>query len=572
MRSTSPTSDGAQARRINFERDSHMNSISTQAPLGFDADVAIVGGGPVGTLLAILLGKQGKRVALIERWSQAYCRPRAVTYDHEIARILATLGIDSENDPAIDYHDELYYWKDTEGENLQIVDWQSTSASGWRVRYWFNQPELEARLTGIADTLPDVQQLRGWQGMALAQDDDGVTLTLQRSPEEVDVDGPSRTLRAKYVVGADGANSFVRESLGIENEDKGYFFDWLILDMIPNGDYETKPAQWQLCDPKRPTTIVPGGPGRRRWEYMVLPGESAEEMQKPERAWELLEPWGMTPENAVLERSAVYRFQARWAKVWNKGRCALAGDAAHLMPPFAGEGMCAGVRDAVALGWRLNAMLEGKVGPEVLDSYTTERLEHAKHYIDFSQKLGRIICISDEKEAAERDARMKADLALRNNAPVPTDVCRLGQGAWCAEAAHAGELSVQGVVEANGRRDRFDQAVGQGWVLIGLDADPTDALTAFQRQQLASLEGLAVKVGQPGMHCDAVDIDGTYAKWLHEIDARYVLLRPDFYVAATANTPDVLRQRFDEVMSRLHLTTTRAADPVRREARGVVIA
>jgi 3-(3-hydroxy-phenyl)propionate hydroxylase len=549
-----------------------MDSISTQAPLGFDADVAIVGGGPVGTLLAILLGKKGKRVALIERWSEAYSRPRAVTYDHEIARILATLGIDSENDPAIDFHDELYYWKDTQGENLQIVDWQSTSASGWRVRYWFNQPDLEVRLTGIADTLPSVEQLRGWQGMALAQDDDGVTLTLKRNPEEGGVDAASRTLRAKYVVGADGANSFVRESLGIENEDKGYFFDWLILDMIPNGDYETKPAQWQLCDPKRPTTIVPGGPGRRRWEYMVLPGESAEEMQKPERAWELLEPWGLTPENAVLERSAVYRFQARWAKVWNKGRCALAGDAAHLMPPFAGEGMCAGVRDAVALGWRLNAMLEGKVGPEVLDSYTTERLEHAKHYIDFSQELGRIICISDEKEAAERDARMKADLALRNNEPVPTDICRLGQGAWCADAAHAGELSVQGVVQANGKRDRFDQAVGQGWVLIGLDADPTAALTALQRQQLASLEGLTVKVGQPGMPCDAVDIDGTYAKWLHEIDARYVLLRPDFYVAATANTPDVLRQRFDEVMSRLHLTTTRTADPVRAEARAVVIA
>ena len=116
----------------------------------------------------------------------------------------------------------------------------------------------------------------------------------------------------------------MRESLGIENEDKGYFFDWLILDMIPNFDYVAAsapdPAQWQLCDPKRPTTIVPGGPGpdpkgpaRRRWEYMLLPGENIDEMQKPEKAWELLAPWGITPENSELERSAVYRFQARWA-------------------------------------------------------------------------------------------------------------------------------------------------------------------------------------------------------------------------------------------------------------------
>ena len=526
---------------------------------GFDADVAIVGGGPVGTLLAILLAKRGKQVTLIERWSKAYGRPRAVTYDHEIARILATLGIDSENDPAINFHDELYYWKDKNGENLQIVDWQSTSASGWRVRYWFNQPDLEVRLTKIAESYPNITQLRGWQGVALSQDAHGVTLSLKRNPEEVGVDGESKVLRAKYVAGTDGANSFVRESLAIENEDKGYFFDWLILDMIPKGPYEMKPAQWQLCDPSRPTTIVPGGPGRRRWEYMLLPGETVEEMQKPEKAWELLKPWRLTPENAELERSAVYRFQARWAKVWNKGRCALAGDAAHLMPPFAGEGMCAGMRDAVALGWRLNAILEGKFGHEVLDSYTTERLEHAKHYINFSQELGKIICIHDEQEAAERDARMKADLVARNNKPVPTDICQLGEGAWCADAAHAGELSVQGVVEAGGKRDRFDQAVGQGWVVIGLDLDPSEALTSTQREQLALLEGMSVKIGRPGTACDAVDVEGTYAKWLTAIDARYVLLRPDFYVAATANSAATLQARFDEVMGRLHLQQTEAA-------------
>lgn len=519
----------------------------------FDADVVIVGGGPVGSLLAILLGQRGKRVTLVERWSQAYGRPRAVTFDHEIARILATLGIDSERDPAITYHDELYYWKNARGENLQLVDWQSQSASGWRVRYWFNQPDLEARLTCIVDTIPRVTQLRGWQAAGLSQDADGVDLTVQRTPQEAGPDGETRTLRAKYVVGADGANSFVREALGIASEDKGYFFDWLILDMIPKGAYETKPAQWQLCDPKRPTTIVPGGPGRRRWEFMLLPGESVDEMQTPERAWALMKPWGLTPQNAELERSAVYRFQARWATVWNKGRCAIAGDAAHLMPPFAGEGMCAGLRDALALGWRLNAILEDKMGHEVLDSYTTERLEHAKHYIEFSQELGKIICIADEQEAEQRDARMKADLAARGNKPVPTDICQLGAGIWCADAPHAGELSVQGVVQANGRQDRFDQAVGHGWFVIGLNEDPVLALTPEQLEHLALLEGRTAKIGAPGTACDAVDINGTYARWLGDIEAKYVLLRPDFYVAATADSAQTLRRRFDEVMSKLHL-------------------
>jgi 3-(3-hydroxy-phenyl)propionate hydroxylase len=530
-----------------------MSNTALSTIEAFDADVVIVGGGPVGTLLGILLGQRGKRVTLVERWSQVYGRPRAVTFDHEIARILATLDIDSETDPAITYHDELYYWKNAAGENLQIVDWQSQSASGWRVRYWFNQPDLEARLTRIVDAIPNVVHLHGWEAAALAQDADGVTLTIRRTVQEVGPDGETRTLRAKYAVGADGANSFVREALGIESEDKGYFFDWLILDMIPREKYETQPAQWQLCDPRRPTTIVPGGPGRRRWEFMLLPGESATEMQTPERAWQLLEPWGMTPDNAVLERSAVYRFQARWAKVWNQGRCAIAGDAAHLMPPFAGEGMCAGLRDALALGWRLNAILEGKVADAVLNSYTTERLEHAKHYIEFSQELGKIICIADEKHAAERDDWMKADLAARNNHPVPTDVCHLGPGIWCADAPHAGELSVQGVVETNGEKGRFDQVVGHGWFVIGLNADPKAALTSEQLEQLAMIEGRAAKIGAPGTACDAVDVEGTYARWLDGIDAKYVLLRPDFYVAATANSAEALQQRFDEVMDKLHV-------------------
>lgn len=534
-----------------------------------DTDVVIVGAGPVGTLLAILLGQRGKRVTLVERWTTHYELPRAVTYDHEIARILATLGMDSENDPAISYHDELYYWKNRDRQNLSIVDWQSQSASGWRVRYWFNQPMMENRFLAIAAGQPSVTILRGWVGKTMEQDAEGVTLTIQRTPEEVGPDGETRVIRAKFLSGTDGANSFVRRSLGIENEDRGYFFDWLILDMIMGYDYVAarapEPAQWQLCDPARPTTIVPGGPGpdpkgpaRRRWEYMLLPGETVEAMQTPEKAWELLAPWGVTPDNAQLERSAVYRFQARWAKEWNKGRCLIGGDAAHLMPPFAGEGMCAGVRDAVAMAWRLNGILEGKFGLEVLDSYTTERIEHAKHYINFSQELGQIICIADEQVAAERDAKMIADLAARGGKPVPTDICHLGPGAWCSDSAHAGQLSVQGIVESKGKRGRFDQVVGQGWVLLGYETDPAAALTEAQRGQFAHLEGMTVQLCAPGGPCDVVDAEGTFKAWLDGIGAKYVLIRPDFNVALTAGDQASLRGRFDEVMALLHLAPASA--------------
>jgi len=461
--------------------------------MSHDADVLIVGAGPVGTLLAILLGKQGRVVKLIERWPAIYDRPRAVTMDHEVARILATFGIDCDSDPAIQCHEELYYWKNANREDLQIVDWKSVSPSGWHVTYWFNQPELEVRLHGIAAQIPSIELIRGWEAVSLLEVNDGVEVGLQETREIAGDKGQLQSLKAKYVVGADGANSFVREALGIETVDKGYFFDWLILDVIPEKDYQVSPAQWQLCDPARPTTLVPGGPGRRRWEFMVMPDESAEEIAKTE-----------------------------------------------------------------SLGWRLNAIVEGKLADSVLDSYVSERIHHAKHYIDFSQELGKIICITDPDEAAERDRSMMAALAERNHEPISGDLVHLGTGIWCENTPAAGELSTQGIVEANGMRDRFDQVVGQGWMVVGFNADPARALTENQQQALASIDGNTVKIGSPGSECDAVDIDGTYQNWLTSIDAVYFILRPDFYVAATANTPEELCKYLDQVLNKLPLSAGQA--------------
>ncbi len=510
--------------------------------------MAIVGCGPVGLLLAILLARAGHDSIIVEKWPTFYERPRAVTYDHEIARILGILGIDSENDPAIEFHDDLYYWKNADRETLLEVDWNSMTDSAWRTRYWFYQPDLEKRLREIAGRYANIEIRTGWEADGVDQDGRSITVSGTHG-------GRRESINARFAVGADGANSFVREALGIEFADLGYFFDWLILDLRPTDDREFTPAHWQLCDPARPTTIVPGGPGRRRWEFMALPGEDPQQLATPESAWQLLEPWDVTPDNAILERSAVYRFQARWATQWRQGRGLIAGDAAHLMPPFAGEGMCAGLRDALALAWRLDLVLSGRSSEELLDSYTTERVEHVTHYIRFSMDLGRIICIADREEAASRDARMIAELAGSEGTPVNTDVATLGAGLWCADTPGSGELSVQGVVDVDGRSGRFDDLVGRGWVILGWDTDPAEVLDGRMLGQLSLIDAHLVPLGPAGSGYRVTDADGCYGRWFSRTGARFAVLRPDFYVAATAATTDELTERLEEIIHGLHLST-----------------
>ncbi len=499
-------------------------------------DVVIVGYGPVGQMAAILLGQKGYHVRVFERWPQIYALPRAVHYDDEIARIFQTAGVTDQVLKVAEAVPDFYEWRNKDGEALLRLDWSGRGLSGWSVANFFAQPQLQAVLDERAKSLPTVEVNQGWEVQRIAEFDDYVEVTAEQGhasqagewvPEE-----ETRIVRARYLIGADGANSAVRQHMDTSVTDLGFAFDWLILDIIPHEQRPWRPMNWQLCDPVRPTTIVSGGPGRRRWEFMRLPGETIEELNTSETAWRLLETWGITPENATLERHAVYRFAARWADSWRQGRLLLAGDAAHLMPPFAGQGMCSGLRDTMNLAWKLDLVLSGKATDAILDTYESERLLNVRQFIDFSVELGSIICITDPQAAAERDKRMIKSTEDRTAPPpIPNPPHTLGPGLLRTNDPHSSVLFVQGRVAYAGKSGLFDDVVGQGFSLLSR-GDLPPVLKEDQREFLASIGAHVLHLAQAETTSDGafIDLEGRYAGWFEENGCEAVLVRPDYYV------------------------------------------
>jgi flavoprotein hydroxylase len=490
-------------------------------------DVVIVGCGPVGGLLAILLAQRGWRVVVLERWPKPYPLPRAVHFDHEIGRIFQDAGIAdavrAQSEPGYTYE-----WRNPAGEVLVRFGRENVaSLSGWPDSNMFHQPDLERVIERRIGELPNVALHRGVEVFQVADAGDRVHVRARDSAGEV------CEVEARWAIGCDGANSFVRRAMHVPVEDTGLDFDWLIVDVVMRRERRFRPKNFQLCDPMRPTTVISGGPGRRRFEFMVLPDETCETLNDSRVAWALLHPFEVTPENAVLERHSVYSFRARWAEQWRVGRQLLAGDAAHFLPPFAGQGMSSGLRDAATLAWQLDLVLSQRAPELLLDTYAQERLVHVRSLIDLSISLGRVMCMTNPDEATARDAQLMALVAANQRAALPSPPT-MGPGTTLAGDRYAGELFVQGrvhtQVDGDVRVGLFDDVVGRGWVLLGADRDPLADLTPGQRSFFASLRGVSVHVGADA---PVVDLDGRYAAYFERTGRRVVLQRPDFHVFGT---------------------------------------
>lgn len=523
-------------------------------------DVVQIGYGPVSEIMALALARQGRRVAVFERWRERYALPRAVCIDHELYRVLSALGM-ADDLPAVSHRGPVYRWFNADWKELLAIDWKSESISGGPEVNFVHQPTLEKMFEDMVQACPEVALNLGWEAISATQNADYAELVVR----EVD-SGVERTVRAKYLIGADGANSLVRQAIGSTQEDRGFEADWLVIDVLPNeGVTLDIPPAAQWCNPTRPTTIVPAGvkDGRyfRRWEFMRLPHETREELEHEHVAWELLAPW-VQPGQASIVRHKVYTFRSLLANTWRKGRMLIAGDAAHVMPPFMGQGMCAGLRDDWNLAWKLDLVLDGKADDRLLDSYQPERRPHVSDVIDLSMYLGRIICIPDAAKAAERDAAFFGGTAP----PPPAFPCLtdgiLRRGPDGSVQAPAGLLGPHGTVHTGDRRGRFDDVVGLGFVLVSRSGAAEAGLGAAQRAFLDALGARRVVIAareEPVPAGALVDLDDKFLPYMTQHGIHTMLVRPDFYLYGAVARADEVNRLVDDLAADLQCHGVRVA-------------
>ena len=432
-------------------------------------DVAIVGAGPVGTTLAALLAKRGLSVVVLERDLDIYPLPRAAHLDAETARNLREIG----------------GWLDTPGWSIANQGMDFLSGSGELLLRMssknnpdhtvaqsnlFHQPSLDRLLRDRAAHFGAEFRL-GHEVTAIHDTDDGVRV-------DVVTGGDSTSVEASWLIGCCGARSFVRRALGVSQIDLEFNEPWLVVDIIVTGDDPNPPQRAaQVCDPVRPHTIVPMPAPRRRFEFMLLPGESPDDINRTEVIETLMAPY-LALGNAEIERSAVYTFHGLITREWRRGRVLLAGDSAHQMPPFLGQGMCSGIRDAVNLAWKLAAVIHG-ADDSLLDTYQPERSPHVQRIVESAVGFGRIICTLDPAVAAERDRNMLAARAAN-----PSDI---GESPQPSLSGSSLIVEGAGYVVSDGRLDGvvFDEILAGRWTAVVADES---VLTAADRASLARVD------------------------------------------------------------------------------------
>lgn len=516
------------------------------AKLPAEMPVVIIGAGPTGLTTGLLLAAYGVRSVILERAEAPLDIPRAIVLDDEGARVLQIFGAD-----------KTYVARTIVGNGAEYVDdagrqfgrvGAGPETYGFPKRHFIDQPEMEAAVRAcLSDT--DLCTLHfSTEVRSTEEHADHVAVTF------TDASGAEHSLRAQYVVAADGGRSPTRERLGIAMLGSTYEQDWIVIDT--RNDPDQGDFSHFYCSNARPHVSIPAPNGGRRYEFMLLPGETHAEVLAEGFVETLLEPFrAITPADII--RKTIYTFHARIAERWRDGRVLLAGDAAHLTPPFAGQGMNAGLRDAANVSWKLACVLNGGAAPDMLDSYFQERREPAWAMIQLAVIMGDIVMPIDGDRLAFREQLMKTlapfpavqdyllHMRFKPRPKFDTGLF-LGLGDSAFEGAIVGEMIPQPDIVLNGQSMKLDAALGHGFALIAQDGAGAEALAVLPDNDFLGLPlGRAYLPFRDSADAmPAAQCDDPRARLLRAHRDEILLIRPDRYCAA-AFAPADLRAGLD---------------------------
>lgn len=464
-------------------------------------DVVIAGGGPVGCTLAIALANLGLRTVVVEKSSGPHPLPRAILMDAEIHRALIHQGLAAMLSPLLTPMRSAEY-VDRDGRRLAGAEFGDERVLGGLPRSSVHfQPELEAMLQSEMVRRGTVV-LDRTEFVGIVDDESGIGV--------VTADG--RTVRGRWLAACDGASSLIRRELGIGLEDLGFDQDWMVVDVAlrDRATAGLPDAARQICDPERPATLISGHRSMYRWELQLQPGEDPQAMSEPDSVWRLLAPW-ITLDQAELVRAASYRFHAVVAQTMRRGRAFLVGDAAHQMPPFMGQGLNSGMRDAFNLAWKLAWVARGWGDDRLLDTYSSERLEHSRATVETSVAAGRLI----DQLAGRQSHGIEPSSRYGGDGPRP----KYGHGVVTGEHPRVG-------------------TVYRSWHAVVRSIPTPPEMLVLTRSSVPA-PGLPA-VGWSHRH---VDDSATYG-------ADHVVVRPDGYIAAICDAVSI-DHVIDDLASRI---------------------